>query len=210
MTEKAFRLDFFIAIVALLISALTAGALIYQTRVIADQYAATIWPYLSVDGTFSLNGGSLDLENDGLGPALIESAQLSVDGKVVPTWNNYLQALLSEPEIGEAVLHTLKTQTGIMSSGSIGPSSTIRPGERKMLVSISYDEHVAPTVLNRHKIALDFCYCSLNRSCWTLHSTPGTDGQRPEAPQPTARCTTNASIASIATSLSVHPHKKSP
>ena len=44
MNEKAFRLDFFIAIAALLISALTAGALVYQTRVIADQYAATIWP----------------------------------------------------------------------------------------------------------------------------------------------------------------------
>jgi len=48
MNEKAFRLDFFIAIAALLVSAISAIALIYQTRVIGDQYAATIWPYLSI------------------------------------------------------------------------------------------------------------------------------------------------------------------
>lgn len=206
MNEKAFRLDFFIAIAALLISALTAGALVYQTRVIADQYAATIWPYLSLNGTFSYNGGSLNLENDGLGPALIESAQLSVDGKIVPTWNDYFAVLLTQPEIRTALLHAFKTKNGSMSSASIGPSTTIRPGDSRPLVSISYDLLVAPSVLSRHKIALDFCYCSLNRSCWTLHSTP--ENSRPETPEPTPRCTTAASIASIATSPSVRPHKK--
>ncbi len=207
MNEKAFRLDFFIAIAALLISALTAGALVYQTRVIADQYAATIWPYLSVTGTFGPNGGTLDLENDGLGPALIESAQLSVDGKVVPTWNDFLQVLVYEPEIGAAVAHAAKTNKLVISSGSIGPSSTIRPGESRQLLSISYDLYVHPSVLSRHTIALDFCYCSLNRSCWMLHSRPSVTG-RPDTSVSTPRCTTASSIASIARSLSVHRHKK--
>jgi hypothetical protein len=208
VNEKAFRLDFFIAIAALLVSALTAGALVYQTRVIADQYAATIWPYLSVNGTFGPTGGTLALENDGLGPALIESAQLSVDGKVVPTWNDLLQVLVYEPEIQAAVIHAAKTNKLVISSGSIGPSSTIRPGERRQLVSISYDVYVHPSVLSRHRIALDFCYCSLNRSCWTLHSVPSTTVRPDASVQTTARCTTAASIASVATSLSVHRHKK--
>ena len=47
VNEKAFRLDFFIAIAALLVSTLTAATLLYQTHVISDQYAATIWPYLT-------------------------------------------------------------------------------------------------------------------------------------------------------------------
>ncbi len=208
MTEKAFRLDFFIAIAALLISALTAGALVYQTRVIADQYAATIWPYLSVTGTFGPNGGTLDLENDGLGPALIESAQLSVDGKVVPNWNDYLDVLVSVPEIQAAVVHAAKTNKLVISTGSIGPSSTIRPGESKQLLSMSYDLNVPPAFLSRHVIALDFCYCSLNHSCWTFHSTPSSTGQSADTPVPIARCATAASIASIARSLSVHRRKK--
>jgi hypothetical protein len=43
VSEKAFRLDFFIAIAALLVSAASTIALIYKTRVIGAQYAATIW-----------------------------------------------------------------------------------------------------------------------------------------------------------------------
>ncbi|MGC2633018.1 MAG: hypothetical protein WA215_02280 [Candidatus Cybelea sp.] len=56
MNDRNFRLDFFIAIAAVLISALTAGTLFYQTRVIGDEFAATIWPYLSVGTTYDTGG----------------------------------------------------------------------------------------------------------------------------------------------------------
>ncbi len=206
MSEKAFRLDFFIAIAALLISALTAGALVYQTRVIADQYAAAIWPYLSVDGTFSYNGGKLELENDGLGPALIQSAQLSVDGKVVSDWNDYTGLLAAEPEFRALRLRTPRIEV-TRTTASIGPSSTIRPGESRLLAAVSYNAVVDPAVLRRHSIALDFCYCSLNQSCWTLHASPGQDN-RSQSPQPVHRCMTDASISSTATSPSSRPRKK--
>ncbi|MBV8375238.1 MAG: hypothetical protein JO302_06980, partial [Candidatus Eremiobacteraeota bacterium] len=97
MNERAFRLDFFIAIAALLVSALTAGTLIYQTHVIGAQYAAAIWPYLSVETTYdNPNGVTIALNNEGLGPALIHSARLSVDGKSVASWNDYFLTLARE------------------------------------------------------------------------------------------------------------------
>ena len=97
MNDRAFRLDFFIAIAALLVSALTAGTLIYQTRVIGAQYAATIWPYLSVETTYdNPSGVTIALNNEGLGPALIHSAHLSVDGKDASSWYDYFIVLARE------------------------------------------------------------------------------------------------------------------
>ena len=42
MNDRTFRLDFFIAVAAVLISVITAGTLFYQTHVIGDEFAATI------------------------------------------------------------------------------------------------------------------------------------------------------------------------
>ena len=99
VNDRGFRLDFFIAVAAVLISAVTAAALIYQTRVIGDQFAATIWPYLSVGDTYDVNGETIEVSNDGVGPALVRSAQLSVDGRAVPAWNDYLKVLMRDPTL---------------------------------------------------------------------------------------------------------------
>jgi hypothetical protein len=99
MNDRAFRLDFFIAIAAVLISAITAGTLFYQTRVIGDEFAATIWPYLSVGTAYDTGGETIEVANDGVGPALVRSAQLYVDGRKVRAWNDYLKALARDPEL---------------------------------------------------------------------------------------------------------------
>ncbi|MGC2129102.1 MAG: hypothetical protein WA629_03295 [Candidatus Aquilonibacter sp.] len=211
MNEKAFRLDFFIAIAALLISALTAGALVYQTRVIADQYAATIWPYVSSDGDLSPNGRSLRLVNDGLGPALVESAQLLVDGKNVPGWNDYYLALLKDKETRayfaqrRADLLSGKAFYGSMATASIGPGTTIRPGDAFSLMRLDLPGAPMETI-ERHTIALKLCYCSLNHSCWILDTA---DTRAPQETRSVAACSADASIAAQPfMSPSVRPRKK--
>jgi len=207
MTERAFRLDFFIAIGALLISALTAAALIYQTRVIADQYAAAIWPYVSVNATYSPNGEQIVIANDGLGPALIESAQLAVDGKNVATWNEYFRTLLSEPQVQTLLEHLVTThQPPTISSASIGPGTTIRPGDTKPLLAISYSGQLPLSAVQEHKLSIELCYCSLNGKCWNLRATPGTLSRT--APLPVAHCASDAAIGSDALLPAVHLRKK--
>jgi hypothetical protein len=213
VNEKAFRLDFFIAIAALLVSALTAGALVYQTRVIADQYAATIWPYLSVNGTLSPDGGTLILENDGLGPALVQSAQLIVDGKNVSGWGDFFQALLEDADTRayfaqkRADLLSGKPFSGSISTASIGPGATIRPGDAMTLLKINLPGAPIAT-MKRHTYGLKLCYCSLNKSCWTLDTTVV------KTPQETRAVSVCANAFSIAAqpfmSPSVRPRKKSP
>jgi hypothetical protein len=201
MNDRAFRLDFFIAIAAVLVSGLTAGTLIYQTRVIGDQFSATIWPYLSVSTTYDPNGETIEVTNDGVGPALVRSAQLRVDGRDVRAWNDYVSVLAHDPEVRKAFL---RTRTALLagsashptlSMSSIGPSSTLRPGETYTLLKVSFLESLPSQALARHSVAIDFCYCSLNGSCWTLHASPG---QINPDPQPVARCAAATAIESRA------------
>ncbi|HTV91573.1 MAG TPA: hypothetical protein VMG98_02555 [Verrucomicrobiae bacterium] len=213
MSEKAFRLDFFIAIAALLVSTLTAATLLYQTHVISDQYAATIWPYLSSGSTADPNGLALTVANDGLGPALIESAQLSIDGVPVPSWGAYFARLMRDPPLRAYFLKVrrlsaagkLPSYAGI-TTGSISPGTTIRPGDKLTILHVHLPALPLPAML-RHTLVLDFCYCSLNGSCWTLHND--TRSEKSEQPKSVSRCTTSAAIsASFATSPSAHPRRK--
>ena len=199
MNDKAFRLDFFMAIAAVVISAVTAAALIYQTRVIGDEFAAAIWPYLSVGTTYNASGETIEVSNDGVGPALVRSAQLSVDGRQVRAWNDYLDAIERDPELrglfirAKAAVEAGSAANATITMSSISPSSTLRPGESRTLLKISLPFTVPLGAMARHALALDFCYCSLNGSCWTLHAIPG---QISPDPAPVSHCADRAAIQS--------------
>ena len=198
--QRAFRLDFFIAIAALLVSSISAFALIYQTHVIGQQYAATIWPYLDVESFSSSTQEHIDLDNDGLGPALIRSAQLTIDGKPEQSWNDYFRMLVRglPPRIKHASIHG--------SLEDIGPSYTIRPGYSKRLFAIDYNVPALANIIQRHRIELSFCYCSLNGNCWLLRTTPGDELSTKHTP--VSACTSTASILSGPTSPSARPRRK--
>jgi hypothetical protein len=198
VNDRAFRLDFFIALAALLVSALTAGTLVYQTRVIGAQYAATIWPYLSVGATYDLDGETIEITNDGVGPALIRSAKLSVDGKELSSWNDYIRVLASDPSLRGNFLQTRAAflrgsgPREALSMSSIGPATTLRPGETDTLFRLALAGTVSAEALHKHAVSMDFCYCSLNGSCWNLHAVAGeTNPDR----QPVSQCETAAAIA---------------
>lgn len=177
-----FRFDLFIAVCALLISTIAALASVFQTRAIQDQYAAAIWPYLSVDSTVTANGVKLQLINDGLGPALIRSAQLYLDGRPVPGWEEAMRMIFNDQS------HAVASAD----MSSINASTTIRPGDSHPLLSITLSKGVPIAALLRHEVAIDVCYCSLNERCWTLRSVPG--GSSDDYPQPVSHCTVGARI----------------
>lgn len=182
--DRLLRFESVIAICALLISALTGATIIYQTRILQNQYAAAIWPYLSVDTSVTdPRHVKVDVTNDGLGPALIRSAQLFVDGRRVPSWESFTSLLARGLPRGAATF----------SSSSINASTTIRPGDTHALIGVKLGPNVSPNVLRTHRIELKFCYCSLNDSCWTLHAAPGT--VTGEYPQRVRSCPIDKGIA---------------
>jgi hypothetical protein len=172
MNERVFRFDTIVAVCALLISCVAAVASVYQTRVFRDQYAATIWPYLSVDDTTNVSSrtkqmSSMDvtLTNNGLGPALIRSARLSVAGKDVLAWNE-LRDLIERDQGKNAMRMPAQM-------ASVDASTTIRPGDSRRVFAVTLVKGIPVSKLVGLDITVDLCYCSLNDRCWNVQTKIG-------------------------------------
>lgn len=203
MKERTLQFDSIIAVCALLISCLAVVTSVYQTwvfrdqtRVIHDQYAATIWPYININDTTDTTGSgsaaklsliAISLTNNGLGPALIRDAQLFVDNRAVPQWND-LRDLLQRAEhrAGGKISHAQMT--------SIDASTTIRPGDSHQVFSVALSQGVPIQQLLEHNVWVDLCYCSLNGQCWTLRYTIAQENR--SFPTPANHCDTRHSIGS--------------
>lgn len=175
MDEKRFRFDLVVALSALLISGVAAGASAYQTYVIRQQYSATVWPYLNFITSTSTNKSlSLSVNNAGIGPALVRTALITRDGKPI--------VLSTNPETSPALLVAIAPERAVANaderkahehgSESLTVSSIVRgdvipAGQTLQLL------HIEGTFLMQHVFAdyrhidLQICYCSLLGNCWT-------------------------------------------
>jgi hypothetical protein len=183
--EKRFRLDFVIAFGALLISTVAAIATVYQTHVIAQQFSATVWPYVSFDDTTSPWSFEVDLRNDGLGPAIVRSVSITLDGKP----QSSLEALLvrlshEEPQALAAVRAALHAGAKIQMTTSTPKAGLVVPANAQHVVirvqGAALVRYVRPAF---KRVGISLCYCSLTGTCWSQsHQTRDTE------PKPVASC----------------------
>ncbi|HZX67801.1 MAG TPA: hypothetical protein VFE70_02900 [Candidatus Elarobacter sp.] len=68
---KGFRIDLVIAVCALLVSSMATVASVWQSRVVAQQLASQVWPYVAFQTTYDSNDVTLSISNEGLGPARV-------------------------------------------------------------------------------------------------------------------------------------------
>jgi hypothetical protein len=174
VNERRFRFDLMIAVSALLVSSIAAGASAYQTYVIRSQFSATVWPYLDFITTTSPDSFEFDVRNPGIGPALIMSSVVTRDGKplvlpATPTTNPALQLAIA-PEMREAKADALASHThGVtsMSVSSIIAGDVIPSGSKLMLLRVSGKFITRRVLADVKRIDLTLCYCSLLGDCWT-------------------------------------------
>jgi hypothetical protein len=185
-TERVLRFDTVVAVAALLMSTVAAGASVYQTRVIEEQFAAANWPYLSVENNRTTTSFSISVANDGAGPALIRSAQFVLDGKPAASWSPLLELAIRDA----AIRHGTVGFTG--DSSSIDASVTIRPGDMRTLIAVRRAPPRIITAIRSHRMVLNFCYCSLNDRCWQLADHVGAIA--PDLPQAVRACEIGSAI----------------
>jgi len=155
---KAWKLDLWIALAALIVSGLTATAALYQSKVFSDQLSATVWPYLSFNATNGPTTFVLTLENDGAGPAIIESAQLSLDGKPFRAMDGVIRA---------AAARQPRHSTLAYATGSIGPGQVIRAGANALVVKLAARD-ISSFRAVYPRVSLGVYYCSLLNRCWLV------------------------------------------
>lgn len=163
----------FVGVCALCVSAYTAHVQRQQVR-------AMVWPILEYDSN-NEPVISLTLSNKGVGPAIIQSAKVRVDGQAVSNWHDALQKLLGPGE------HYFS------SSGMVGhvlsPGETINilvpygPDDKPM--SPPFSEPSAKQMNKaRFRVSVEICFSSTLSDYWTLRKNGDARGTLTE----TAAC----------------------
>ena len=161
-TSKALRVDLLIALCALFVSCLAAGAAVYQGHLIASQLSVTVWPYVTVRESSSNTYVEVDVQNVGLGPAIIQTAALYVDGKPQPSLSTSLRELGFAAKHGATVTFT-----------NLGPGSVIQPGGSVSLLRVDSKQFAALAGAAQRRTRIEICYCSMLQQCW--RKTTGDD-----------------------------------
>ncbi|WP_276369345.1 hypothetical protein [Chryseolinea sp. H1M3-3] len=149
------KTEFIVALAAIIVSILTLFVYIYQARIMQEQQHASVWPYIEWDMTISSKDGFyISVVNKGVGPAIIRSTTLKLDGVSVESPLTYL-----EKTIG-------KLDSVALFSAMID-KRVIAAGETLELFHVYSDiRHLLPSDLYR-RTSYEICYCSIYGDCWT-------------------------------------------
>jgi hypothetical protein len=162
---KTIRIELLIATLALLASAAASIATVIQTRQVADQWSASVWPYLTIENTLSDNSFRIDVINEGLGPAIVQSAALFVDGKRQADWRDAFRAIVEKDR------RHVKEPSSV-SEHDFGSTSVVRAGESVQIIAVATDVGRDFRTGNLPVPDLSVCYCSILQQCWTVDSVP--------------------------------------
>lgn len=150
----------FSSVLALGISFLALAVGAYQTRLMQGQARASVWPHLAIG--FNHIGDPdhaqfiWQVDNNGVGPALIKTVHVSLDDKPVRTWETIFTALGANEDL--ALVSTL--------NGEVLPPSLNRETAIHAL-KISRREDVEAFYTARSRFRMSVCYCSVYQDeCW--------------------------------------------
>lgn len=156
MTYRAFWRDpqWVITIVAVLASvgALALGA--YTAMLQRRHDSASVWPHLELGITFTPTNAGMQVTNSGIGPAIVQSVVVSVDGRPTRSW----------PEVFRAVLDSPTRRYG---SSSVG-DRVIRAGETVNWFELPTDVLPSDVQARIARVAIEICYASVYDEHWIV------------------------------------------
>ncbi|WIG56253.1 MAG: hypothetical protein OJF61_002041 [Rhodanobacteraceae bacterium] len=141
-----------VGFLALVVAAYTAYIERYIAEIQTKQVQAQVWPWMEAgnnDTTFAI-----EVYNKGVGPAIVRSAQIWVDGKPQTNWDHALDALgVAKPRpYSESTIYP-----GVVSAGETVPVI-------KFASSEPYQQFRTAAIQKHMTIAI--CYCSTLGECW--------------------------------------------
>lgn len=149
------KYEMIVAVAAIVIGVATLVVYMYQARIMREQQQASVWPY--VEWTLSLGsqtGFDITVVNKGVGPAIIKSTSLELDGKPMPDATALMNALLDHPD-------TISYNTSTIDGTVMAPGETIH---FLQIAANSATRKLDPSVYNR--ISFKITYSSIYNQCW--------------------------------------------
>ncbi|MFD2586771.1 hypothetical protein ACFSQJ_07505 [Croceitalea marina] len=149
---------------ALIISVLALVVSIYEANLLKAQQKATVWPYFSISQGYNSEGFSIYGLNNGTGPALINSVEVSFNGQSVTNYLDLLNKVSPETTIGYNQI-----KQGVLNN------TVLKAGEERLLFFIAWSDETRKIVekMNEEEVSIIVQYCSVLDECWIFNYPSG-------------------------------------
>jgi hypothetical protein len=140
---------------AMFISLLALLATMYEANLERENQLLSIWPRVVIQTHISdKQGYSIEVSNKGLGPAIIKTTNITVDGKTQNSWQDVFEKLKLQG--------SFYTVTNSLSSTIISQNETV--------IAVKVEEAKAGHTAGKgsKRIDLEICYCSVYDDCWLV------------------------------------------
>lgn len=154
------KVEFLIAICALVTSVVAIWVAWDQSRVMRAQQHGMVYPVLQVDGFGNARDGIIEIglkvSNSGVGPALMESVDFEMNSESFGSFSDYISTLPEERD----VLWTGVTGRALAPRESIQPLYIYWPSNEPGA------EILEQVAIESANWKLEICYCSVFEQCW--------------------------------------------
>jgi hypothetical protein len=175
--SSADRTDRLLSVCAVIVAVSSVAVAVYQTRIMREQQKASAWPYVAQSNSLPREGAyTRTVENSGIGPAIVRTFQVRVDGRPHRDWASAVRALTG-----------IEGDGGLMYS-SIGAGTVLLPGTSRTVLTLP----PGPVALSfwqqaQTRLATRVCYCSVYGDCWLATADTATT-----EPAPVRACTADS------------------
>jgi hypothetical protein len=171
-TALSRRGEFFAIFASGLAGALSLAVATYNVYLQRQQVRAQVWPHLSWSTT-NVEHLAYNVDNDGVGPARVVGARVSIDGKDMKDWREVLALIgARDPTLARDFNDVHSTLIGRV----FPPGGTIAAMTFTPVDGVANKGHrVADLEKAIGKLTIEICYCSTLDDCWVSHgfqSTP--------------------------------------
>ena len=146
--------DMIVALSAILISLCTVAVSGYEAWLQRHHDRAEVWPHVELSLVNTPEQSTLSIENTGIGPAVIESFTVTVDGKSVRNWSEALTTVLG------------RAPTAFENSTVV--SHALRAGDHVTLIGLKRSDLPPGSMAKFTRVGVEVCYASVFGDNWTL------------------------------------------
>lgn len=146
--------EWIVASAAIFVSLSTLVVYIYQARIMQQQQHVSVWPYVEW-ATGNLDGFSMMVKNKGIGPAIVQRVERTLDGQPIETNRQLLEAVMG-PD----------TKIRLINSGLEG--RVLSPGEEVLVLRIPdlTEAREFQAKFRARKFAMNITYSSVYGDTW--------------------------------------------
>src|SRR5437016_619492 len=144
----------FIAVAALIVSVSAVAVGLYEAQLQRAHDRAEVWPHVEISTYTTPQGASLFVENTGIGPAIIKSIVVTVDGQPRKNWPD--------------VMHALNDSAPMPTSMSTVADRALRGGDKVTMVAL--DQKSIPPKFWQwiSRVSITTCYSSVFGDSWIV------------------------------------------